>query len=285
MEEAGYCWRWTSAGDLVDVGCPSRCSEVHDDLGEDAGAPPDFLAVTRSGTWLIDRSAPSPRIEARTPSRSAAAAEAALACGLAVCGPRPGCAGARPASLDAMSFAAPTARGPLGLGGPVFLAAAREQGARFGEAAAASRCEPVARAQLLQSDLAPADRDRFCRAAGGPVAASSRNVRGEGVCGAGADARHGDRAGWRGWTVERRRASPGTGSPGQRRWCPPAGQLAVLACHPDCWSSSRTSAEGADRGRQPPDDRRPEAGATGTGRAENGAPAGSPRRDSAAETR
>jgi hypothetical protein len=107
---------------------------------------PDFLAVTRSGTWLIDVR-PEPRIRGKDAESFAAAAEAALACGWRYA------VAARwrehvPASLDALSSQRRPLKDPLGLR-PGLVAAARQQGARFGEAVAASGCEPVARAQLL----------------------------------------------------------------------------------------------------------------------------------------
>ena len=53
------------------------------------------------------------------------------------------------------------------------------------------------------------------------------------------------------WTVERREPHLGrvhlVSGDGARQQV----SLRFLACHPDCWPSSRTSAEGADRGRQP----------------------------------
>ena len=53
------------------------------------------------------------------------------------------------------------------------------------------------------------------------------------------------------WTVERREPHLGrvhlVSGDGARQQV----SLRFLACHPDCWPSSRTSAEGAGRGRQP----------------------------------
>ena len=51
-------------------------------------------------------------------------------------------------ALDALSSQRRPLADPLGLR-PGLLAAVRKPGARFGEVAAASGCEPVARAQLL----------------------------------------------------------------------------------------------------------------------------------------
>ena len=146
MEEARVLLALDFAGDLVDVVSQPLLLRFTTTSGKTREHTPDFLAVTRSGTWLIDVR-PEPRIEGKDAESFAAAAEAALACGWQYA------VAARwrehvPASLDAMSSQRRPLGDPLGLR-PGLLAAAREQGARFGEAAAASRCEPVARAQLL----------------------------------------------------------------------------------------------------------------------------------------
>ena len=102
--------------------------------------------MTRSGIWLIDVR-PEPLIEDKDAESFAAAAETALACGwrytVAARWREPVLA-----SLDALSSQRRPLSDPLGLQ-PGLLAAAGKQGARFGDAAAASGCEPVARAQLL----------------------------------------------------------------------------------------------------------------------------------------
>jgi hypothetical protein len=107
---------------------------------------PDFLAVTGAGTWLIDVR-PEPLIGEADMESFAAAAELAVACGWRYA------VAARwrdhvPSTLDALSSQRRPLSDPLGLR-PGLLAAAARPGARFGEVAAASGCEPVARAQLL----------------------------------------------------------------------------------------------------------------------------------------
>lgn len=145
-EEARTLLALDFAGDLVDVVSQPLLLRFTTASGRARDHTPDFLAVTRSGTWLIDVR-PEPLIEDKDAESFAAAAEAALACGWRYA------VAARwrehvPASLDALSSRRRPLKDPLGLR-PGLLAAAREPGARFGEAAAASGCEPVARAQLL----------------------------------------------------------------------------------------------------------------------------------------
>jgi hypothetical protein len=101
--------------------------------------------VTRPGIWLIDVR-PEPLIKDADAESFAAAAEVALACGwhYAVVGRwREHVL----SSLDAMSSQRRPLPDPLGLRPGLVAAAAG--GLTFGELAAASRCEPVARAQLL----------------------------------------------------------------------------------------------------------------------------------------
>jgi hypothetical protein len=146
MEEARVLLALDFAGGLVDVVSQPLLLRFTTASGRRREHTPDFLAVTRSGTWLIDVR-PELRIEDKDRESFAAAAEAALACGWRYA------VAARwrehvPASLDALSSQRRPLRDPLGLR-PGLLAAARKQDARFGEAAAASGCEPVARAQLL----------------------------------------------------------------------------------------------------------------------------------------
>jgi len=144
MEEARLLLALDFAADLVDVlSQPLR-------LRFDAGGrwrthTPDFLAVTRSGAWLIDVR-PEELIRDADRESFAAAAEVALACGW-----RYAVAGrwrehVVPA-LDTLSSQRRRLSDPLGLR-PGLLASAR-QGLTFGELAASSACEPVARAQLL----------------------------------------------------------------------------------------------------------------------------------------
>ena len=144
LEEARTLLALDFAGDLADVvSQPLR-------LRFSAGGKwrrhtPDFLALTRSGAWLIDVR-PETLIGEADAESFAAAAEVALACGwrYAVVGRwRENVLTA----LDAMSSQRRPLSDPLGLR-PSLLTAAGD-GLTFGELAAASRCPPVARAQLL----------------------------------------------------------------------------------------------------------------------------------------
>ena len=106
---------------------------------------PDFLAVTRSGIWLIDVR-PEGLIRDADRESFAAAAEVALACGWRYV------VAARwrehvTSTLDALSSQRRGLSDPLGL--RLGLLASARQGLTFGELAASSACEPVARAQLL----------------------------------------------------------------------------------------------------------------------------------------
>lgn len=106
---------------------------------------PDFLAMTRAGTWLIDVR-PEDRIKPEDQESFAAAAEAALACGWAYV------LLARwrdhvMSAVDALSSQRRPLRDPLNLQpGLVELAG---EGLTFGELAVSTPYEPVARAQLL----------------------------------------------------------------------------------------------------------------------------------------
>jgi hypothetical protein len=146
MEEARVLLALDFAGDLIDVVSQPLRIRFTTTAGKNREHTPDFLAVTRSGIWLIDVR-PGPLIGDKDAESFAAAAEAALACGWRYT------VAARwrehvLASLDALSSQRRQLSDPLGLR-PGLLAAAEKQGARFGETAAASGCEPVARAQLL----------------------------------------------------------------------------------------------------------------------------------------
>jgi TnsA-like endonuclease N terminal len=146
MEEARVLLALDFAGDLIDVVSQPLRIRFTTAAGKKRAHTPDFLAVTRSGIWLIDVR-PEPLIEDKDAESFAAAAETALACGWRYT------VAARwreyvLASLDALSSQRRPLSDPLGLQ-PGLLAAAGKQGARFGDAAAASGCEPVARAQLL----------------------------------------------------------------------------------------------------------------------------------------
>ena len=146
MEEARVLLALDFAGDLIDVVSQPLQIRFTTAAGKKRAHTPDFLAVTRSGIWLIDVR-PEPLIEDKDAESFAAAAETALACGWRYT------VAARwrehvLASLDALSSQRRPLSDPLGLQ-PGLLTAAGKQGARFGDAAAASGCEPVARAQLL----------------------------------------------------------------------------------------------------------------------------------------
>ena len=145
LEEARVLLALDFAGDLVDVlSQPLRLR-----FGTAAGDrhhTPDFMAVTRSGTWLIDVR-PELLIGESDRQSFAAAGELTVACGWRYA------VAARwrehvPSALDALSSQRRPLPDPLGLR-PGLLAAAARPGARFGEVAAASGCEPLARAQLL----------------------------------------------------------------------------------------------------------------------------------------
>ena len=185
--------------------------------------------MTRSGTWLIDVR-PEPLIGDKDAESFAAAAEAALACGWRYT------VAARwrehvLASLDALSSQRRPLSDPLGLR-PGLLAAAGKRGARFGEVAAASGCEPVARAQLLHLIWHRQVGIDLAGPLGGPVAAGpgSAAVRAETVLEltAGTEIVLDGRE----WTVERREPHLGLRPPGQRGRRPPAGQPAVPGLPP-----------------------------------------------------
>jgi hypothetical protein len=144
LEEARTLLALDFAGDLADVvSQPLRLRFRAD--GRWRQHTPDFLAVTRSGAWLIDVR-PEPLIGEPDAESFAAAAEVALACGwrYAVAGRW------RENVLTALDTIS-SQRRPLPdlLGLRPRLLAAAAGGLTFGELAAASSCPPVARAQLL----------------------------------------------------------------------------------------------------------------------------------------
>ena len=144
LEEARVLLALDFAAEVVDV--VSQPLRLRFDAARRRVHTPDFLAVTRSGTWLIDVR-PEPLIEGADLESFAAAAEVAVACGWHY----RVAAGWREyawASLDAFSSQRRKLSDPLGLR-PGLLASARRGPVPFGELAAASGCEPVARAQLL----------------------------------------------------------------------------------------------------------------------------------------
>jgi hypothetical protein len=145
LEEARLLLALDFAGDLV--GVVSQPLKLR--FGTAAGSrehTPDFLAVARRGVWLIDVR-PERLIREADLESFAAACELAVACGWRYV------LAARwrehvPSTLDALSSQRRPLSDPLRLR-PGLLAAAARPGARFGQVAAASGCEPVARAQLL----------------------------------------------------------------------------------------------------------------------------------------
>ncbi|MFD4018495.1 TnsA-like heteromeric transposase endonuclease subunit [Streptomyces sindenensis] len=144
LEEARVLLALDFAGDVVEVA--SQPFRLRFDAGADRRSHiPDFLAMTRWGWWLIDVR-PAALVREADVVAFAATAEAALACGwrCAVVG---GWRDNAFAALDAFSSHRRPLSDPLGLR-PALLAAA-EEGLTFGELAAGSGCEPVARAQLL----------------------------------------------------------------------------------------------------------------------------------------
>ena len=144
IEEARVLLALDFAGDIVDVvSQPLRLRfETADGAREHI---PDFMAVTRAGTWLIDVR-PEPRIGVEDREAFAAAAEAATACGWAYVVVGRWREHVVPA-VDAISSQRRPLRDPLGLQ-PSLLAAAAG-GLTFGELAESTPYEPVARAQLL----------------------------------------------------------------------------------------------------------------------------------------
>ncbi|MFF8196446.1 TnsA-like heteromeric transposase endonuclease subunit [Streptomyces bobili] len=144
LEEGRALLALDFAGDLVDVvSQPLKIS--FEAGGKRRHHTPDYLAVTRHGVWLVDVR-PEALIKESDRESFAAAAEVALACGwrytVAARWREHAFAG-----LDALASRRRLRSDPLGLR-PVLLA--RAAGGRlFGELAAATGCEPLARAQLL----------------------------------------------------------------------------------------------------------------------------------------
>ncbi|HEX9357306.1 MAG TPA: TnsA-like heteromeric transposase endonuclease subunit [Streptosporangiaceae bacterium] len=144
LEEARLLLALDFAGDLVDVvSQPMRLR--FDTAGKRRSHTPDFLAVTRSGVWLIDVR-PEHLIKGEDLESFAAAAEVAVSCGwhyLVVARWRDHVS----STLDALSSQRRPLSDPLELR-PALLASAR-RGLTFGELAATAACGPLARAQLL----------------------------------------------------------------------------------------------------------------------------------------
>ena len=144
LEEARLLLALDFAGGLIDVvSQPMRLR--FGTVEKRRSHTPDFLAVTRSGVWLIDVR-PASLIEEEDRESFAAAAEVAVACGwhyVVVARWRDHVL----STVDALSSQRRPLSDPLGLR-PALLAAAR-QGLTFGELTATSAYEPLARAQLL----------------------------------------------------------------------------------------------------------------------------------------
>jgi hypothetical protein len=144
LEEGRVLLALDFAGDIVDVvSQPLKIS--FDAGGKRRQHTPDYLVVTRHGVWLVDVR-PEELIKKPDWESFAAAAEVAVACGwrytVAARWREHAFAG-----LDALASRRRLRSDPLGLR-PVLLAEAAG-GRSFGELAAATGCEPVARAQLL----------------------------------------------------------------------------------------------------------------------------------------
>jgi hypothetical protein len=144
LEEARVLLALDFAGGVVDVvSQPLRLQFAT--AGGVREHVPDFLAVTRAGSWLIDVR-PERRVKAEDMESFAAAAEAALVCGWAYVVVGRWREHAVPA-VDVISSQRRPLREPLGMQ-PRLLAAAAG-GLTFGELAVSGPYEPVARAQLL----------------------------------------------------------------------------------------------------------------------------------------
>jgi hypothetical protein len=133
------------AGDLVEVlSQPSRLTFTT--TGGPGDHTPDFLAVTRTGSWLIDVR-PGERIKAEDRVRFAAAAEAALSCGWRYT-VVPGWRTHVQATLDTVSAQRRPLTDPLGLQG-MLLTIVRAGPVPFGELVEQTAVPAMARAQAL----------------------------------------------------------------------------------------------------------------------------------------
>ncbi|MFC9915724.1 TnsA-like heteromeric transposase endonuclease subunit [Streptomyces sp. NPDC127197] len=144
LEEARVLLAMDFAADLVDVVSQPMRLRFDTETGRRAHIP-DFLAVTRTGMWLVDVR-PQPLIGPDDLVAFAAAAEVALACGwryVVAAGWREHVA----AAVDVYSSQRRPLSDPFGLR-PVLLAAACG-GGTFGELAEAAPFPPLGRAQLL----------------------------------------------------------------------------------------------------------------------------------------
>lgn len=144
LEEARALTALDFAGDVVDVVSQPVKLGFETSHGPRVHTP-DYLVVTRGGVWLIDVR-PEHLIKPKDVESFAAAAEVALTCGwryVVVGGWREHVS----AALDAISSQRRTLSDALELGPELLVAIG--SGAEFGQVAAGSRCEPVARALLL----------------------------------------------------------------------------------------------------------------------------------------
>jgi hypothetical protein len=144
-QEARLLMMLDFAGEVLDVVSQPLKLVFETSHGQRAHTP-DYLAVTRQGVWLIDVR-PEHLIKLDDLEKFAASLETSLAFGWHYV------LAARwrdhvPAAVDAFSSQRRELPDPLALR-PVVLDLARSGKASFGEVAAASGCEPVARAQLL----------------------------------------------------------------------------------------------------------------------------------------
>lgn len=144
-QEARLLMMLDFAGEVLDV-VSQPLKLVFDAADGQRSHTPDYLAVTRSGVWLIDVR-PESLIKAGDLEKFAASLEVSLALGWHYT------VAARwrehvPAAVDAFSSQRRALPDPLGLR-PALLDLVGGGPVSFGEAAAASGCEPVARAQLL----------------------------------------------------------------------------------------------------------------------------------------
>ncbi|WP_254594753.1 hypothetical protein [Streptomyces sp. 8P21H-1] len=139
---------------------------------------------------------------------------------------------------------------PLGLR-PVLLAEATG-GRRFGELAAATGCEPVARAQLLHLLWSRQLGVDLAGPLGGPLARAARWGEGPLTAAAVLDLSPGAGLVLDGteWTVERREPHLGRVQLVQDDGTRERMTFRFVANHPQCRPSSRMSSAGADRGRQ-----------------------------------
>jgi hypothetical protein len=145
LEEARVLLALDFAGGVVDVVSQPLRLQFATASGVREEHVPDFLAVTRAGSWLVDVR-PERLIKDEDRQAFAAAAEAALACGWAYVVVGRWREHVVPA-VDVISSQRRPLRDPLGLQ-PGLLAAAAG-GLTFGELAVSGPYEPVVRAQLL----------------------------------------------------------------------------------------------------------------------------------------